>query len=428
MNQETASRDVTFCLSMGDKLVVKKVNIRYKRSDGSSIKMPDSADDKDAVIVHWDSGTGGYNWYQLEDVPRLTTLGEFISKTSLSEETFINFKDLTETVDTIMRVKWGTVNVGDDEYRLLQYIDYESHILTVTHTIIHLLPQILEYRDPLTDEVIHVEEFDPIEIEEDIELDDEITISPKDFLLLKPEEFDKRRLDTLPSFKAEAAQTETIATPLSKPPSISLKKDIEKMRSALRKHKIQHLYHITHENNLDGILTHGLLSHNSAHDFGIVKKDISMRDVNERRNRIEPVLNKNLHDYTPLYFNPRNPMMYVRRLTESNLIVVQISSDVLLRDNVLFSDGNAASTQTIFYSSEEDLGKLNFSIIQGGGWNGIPDGKRIICAEVLVDARVDIQYFESVIVRTMEQKSRLSGLVEKVPHLRTQFNPAMFFG
>jgi len=427
-SKQKALYGIPYCIPFGNFLIVKNVDLFYTMEDGTPIKVRTENGDKDAVIIRWGLGSEHYTKQLSDFVPSYIANGAYLSKSRLANTTFFNFNGLTESRDCIHKINWDNVSIGDKDYKIIQYVDYESHFLNVTHTIIHLLPQRIVHRDPLTDEVIHEEEFDPIEIGEDMELVEDITITSKDFVLLKPEEFDERRLDTNPTFRAEAAQTETTATPLSKPPSISLKKDIEKMRLALQEHNIQHLYHITHESNLDGILIHGLLSHNSAHDYGIVKKDISMRDVNALRNRIEPVFNKNLHDYVPLYFNAHNPMMYVRHLTESNLVVIEISSDVLLRDKVLYSDGNAASHITKFYTSDEDFGKLNFKIIQGESWNRIPDGKRIICSEVLVDTRVDTQYFERVIVRTREQKSRLSGIVEKVPHLNIKLNPTLFFG
>src|SRR5690625_285750 len=75
---------------------------------------------------------------------------------------------------------------------------------------------------------------------------------------------------------------------------------------------IDYLYHITHKDNLNNILQNGLESHNVARERHMIKVDIADNVVNDRRKRKELIYNRSLHDYVPLYFNPKNPMLYKR--------------------------------------------------------------------------------------------------------------------
>lgn len=78
----------------------------------------------------------------------------------------------------------------------------------------------------------------------------------------------------------------------------------------------EYLYSITHLKNLESIATHEALSHNRAADYSPV--DISAPSVQGRRKRSDPIITP-LHDYVPLYFRARNPMLYRRVRSKTNL-------------------------------------------------------------------------------------------------------------
>lgn len=142
---------------------------------------------------------------------------------------------------------------------------------------------------------------------------------------------------------------------------------------------IQYLYHMTHKSNLENILQNGLLSHNTAHSRGLTKTDISDERVNRRRNAV--------HEFVPFYFNPKNPMLYKRKNMQSEIIILCIDRN-LLQTDLKFTDGNAASSSTKFYSNTKDLEKLNWSIINSEYWSDFIDGKRIRCSEILIPKEV----------------------------------------
>ena len=142
---------------------------------------------------------------------------------------------------------------------------------------------------------------------------------------------------------------------------------------------IKYIYHMTHKKNIPNILKYGILSHNEAHYRKIVSNDIADNDVNKRRAKI--------HDYVPFYFNPKNPMLYKRKDIQDDIVILCIDRNVLKKE-CIFTDGNAASSSTIFYDDTRYLNKLNWEIINSRYWGEFSDGKRIRCAEALIRNKV----------------------------------------
>lgn len=112
------------------------------------------------------------------------------------------------------------------------------------------------------------------------------------------------------------------------------------------------VFHITHIDNLRGILEYGLQSHNNKHK----KADISNKDVNQRRDKRETIYYKNLHEYVPLYFNCRNAMLYQTQHTLNESIVILVfDQSIMLEDGTIFTNKNAATVDVRFTN---DLGRL----------------------------------------------------------------------
>lgn len=158
---------------------------------------------------------------------------------------------------------------------------------------------------------------------------------------------------------------------------------------------ISYLYHMTHKNNLENILQNGLLSHTQAHG-GLNQVDIADNQVNTRRGRRETIHNRSIHDYVPLYFNPKNPMLFRRRNIQDDIVILAIDRNLILSQNSIFTDGNAASQGTRFFNSINQLTQLNWRCIKGEFWNDFADGKRIRCAEVLVFPRIEIASIKKI--------------------------------
>lgn len=175
--------------------------------------------------------------------------------------------------------------------------------------------------------------------------------------------------------------------------------------------KIQYLFHITHIDNLTGIVGNGLFSHNIAHEqMGPV--DISMSEVNRHRVKSEPVYRKSLHEYVPLYFNPRNPMLYKLKNISSNIAIIAFDRDLILHSEVVFTEGNAATKTTRFYSDIRQLKKMDWDFMWAEYCGDYIGGKRRQCAEVLVPEKIPAEYIKKISVEGYESLQKVNASVK----------------
>jgi hypothetical protein len=177
------------------------------------------------------------------------------------------------------------------------------------------------------------------------------------------------------------------------------------------------LYHLTHSNNLQNIIDRGLCSHIISHSLGLLSVDISNKQVNDRR--------KLIHNCVPLYFNIKNPMTYSLKGNQE-LVILQISKSIMLEDGIRFTDGNAASGRSNFYSDLAGLRNLDWECIRAEYWHDKLDGKRKRCAEVLVPYKISVSYVQKVSCQTSEVYERISPLLRSVG-IPADINPIMFF-
>lgn len=174
---------------------------------------------------------------------------------------------------------------------------------------------------------------------------------------------------------------------------------------------IKYLYHMTYINNLTSIITNGLLSHNKAYERGLIEVDISNPDVQDRRaNRT--IDERPLHEYVPLYFSPRNPMLYSRKEHQEDIVIIGIDPQLLLETNVIFSDGNAAARETKFYRGVQMLNQLQWNIIWAKSWPDFEDGKRIKCAEILVYPTVAPNRIKTILYRSQKHSNVILAAIQ----------------
>ena len=188
-------------------------------------------------------------------------------------------------------------------------------------------------------------------------------------------------------------------------------------------YKIEHLYYLAPLDNLASIVNRGLLSHNRAHREGHLATDISLLTVNDRRGQKE-AYGRVLHDYVPLYFNPKNPMLY-RRQGEYDIAIVLLDSGLLFQNGTVFTDGNAASGATSFFNDIKEIDKLDWQCIRADWYRDLPDGIRRRCAEVLVPDTIHPRFIKQVAVRTQETLLALDENIKR----RTEIvvRPELYF-
>lgn len=204
-------------------------------------------------------------------------------------------------------------------------------------------------------------------------------------------------------------------------------REFRSFRSYLESRGVNSLWHMTHRKNLLGILEEGLLCHRRAHSRGQVMEDISDHEVQARRKRPDPIHQRLLHEYVPLFINPLSPMAYVRREQSSELVLLEISLQALklsLPDGLLFTDGNAAAGSTRFYRNPAALEKLPWGILGAESWHKTACGRRKRSAEFLIHGKIPAAHIASIRVN---RKTRVSSVTMEEREIPFLASPELFF-
>lgn len=175
--------------------------------------------------------------------------------------------------------------------------------------------------------------------------------------------------------------------------------------------------HFLHRDNLLGILQDGLLCHSAMKNTVYV--DISDPSVQlGREHKIIPVTQKNLHDYVPLYFGPKTPLVVKYQDRNEEFLYLRFSLNILQLPDVVFSYGNARSNATKFYmfNALADLQAVDPTAINAFSWVGDDEKKRRKQAEILIPARIAPEHIFDILCssETAKQyvidKIKVSGL------------------
>lgn len=199
--------------------------------------------------------------------------------------------------------------------------------------------------------------------------------------------------------------------------------------------EIKYCEHMVHNSNLNSIFTHGLLSHNQAHQKGLIKEDISMSDVQRWRKRKSITVNNKklgLHDFVNFYFNSKNPMLYSRRSIQKEMVIFLVDIEVIDWEYSIFTDGNAASKGTNFFQGRKMLNKVPFDLIFSGSWNNDDEeikkvNKRKMCAEVLAYPSVNMASVKKIICPNQQMYNFVQSLASKPSHIDLQIQSGYFF-
>ena len=191
---------------------------------------------------------------------------------------------------------------------------------------------------------------------------------------------------------------------------------------------IDGLYHFTHVDHLHTIFRYGLCSHNNAHELGLVQHDISNPDVQDLRTH-RRIGGRPLHAYVPLYFNPRNAMLFdvFKKHTLKGIVFLQLPRMLMFQKGVWFTDGNAANSPTLSYDSLEDLDKLDWECIRAEYWTEYEDGKRKCMAEILVPDKISANYIKRKSYLLVQNQETRLLIEEVIPDARAVINEDMYF-
>lgn len=169
------------------------------------------------------------------------------------------------------------------------------------------------------------------------------------------------------------------------------------------------IYHITHFDNLPGILAEGgLVCDAEAARRGLCKRSIAHADIKDRRARrsVEKLLFGNvgaggvLADYVPFYFANRSPMLYsihTGHVTgyqgrQNDVVYLASAVEAVAQTKLVwcFTNGHAVEGVTEFYDRIEELTEVDWDTIKDWSWRNTlqdPDRKRRKQAEFLVHQR-----------------------------------------
>jgi hypothetical protein len=102
-------------------------------------------------------------------------------------------------------------------------------------------------------------------------------------------------------------------------------------------------------------------------------------------------------------------MLFKRKEQQPDICIIEIDLSVIDND-FLLTDGNAASATTKFFKNPSDLKELPWDILNDKIWFGKKDGKRKMCAEVLIYPKVDQKYIKRIHCYNSDVIQHLDGV------------------
>lgn len=174
-----------------------------------------------------------------------------------------------------------------------------------------------------------------------------------------------------------------------------------------------YIFRMTHISNLDFIIKNGIWSMNSnVQDPDFVP--IGNSDIIYKRRtsliKINPPGGA-LGDYIPFYFAGHSPMLYniitgynVKQFPQKDIVFIVCDAKRIAKSETAwcFTDGNAKSKISAFYSSLSDVDKLDWDVIRSRWWRADEndmDRPRKKMAEFLVRDHIPIELIDGFIVR-----------------------------
>lgn len=116
-------------------------------------------------------------------------------------------------------------------------------------------------------------------------------------------------------------------------------------------------------------------------------QNLANEDVQSgRAAKVVPPSGRPLHDYVPLYFGHKTPMVAVNKRQNEEIVFLRFSLEILTLPGVIITDGNARSNATKFqaYAQLGDLSFLDVKAIHSVKYAGDSELKRRKQAEILI--------------------------------------------
>lgn len=205
----------------------------------------------------------------------------------------------------------------------------------------------------------------------------------------------------------------------------------------------EELYYLTRVENLPFILDKGILSYelyektklSNLPRTPILNKKHDQKVFGQRKNAKPTPDGRCLLDYTSLYLQPRNPMMYgvlhsKKRgaKTKDKPVIISISKEVLGEPGVFVTDGDATDDATVFYavSKGKKIPNRLWKTVQNDWWNDADGSKRKLLAECLVPGFVKPAFISSILTADPEALNLVKQTVGDCP-IPIVKKPEIFF-
>ncbi|MEZ4370628.1 MAG: DUF4433 domain-containing protein [Polyangiaceae bacterium] len=194
------------------------------------------------------------------------------------------------------------------------------------------------------------------------------------------------------------------------------------------------IFHITHVDNLAGILASGLCADSVRIQNHLVSTNIGYSHIKQRRlNRKVPVADGGcLGDYVPFYFCPRSVMLYVISRGHQDYAGGQDSIIHLVSDmstagfgrRWAFTDRHAELAHAVYYEDAPSLGQVDWAVMNRRHW-AESDVKERRQAEFLVSRHVPWSAFSLIGVRSTEVAEKVALIVGGAP--RVEVRPDWYY-
>lgn len=189
---------------------------------------------------------------------------------------------------------------------------------------------------------------------------------------------------------------------------------------------------MTHLGNLRSILSaEAIYSFNEMKRINPKYQNLANEDVQSGRAAIVIEQSKKpLHDYVPLYFGFKTPMVAFNQDQNEQLIFLRFPLDILETPGSFVADGNARSRSTKFYKfgGPEVFSNIDIAAVRTVKYAKDFELKRKKQSEVLIPGQLPIRYMFDIICYSENVRTHvLSILSEFAIHKPVKVNPGWYF-
>lgn len=174
------------------------------------------------------------------------------------------------------------------------------------------------------------------------------------------------------------------------------------------------IHHITHINNIASILKNGLQSDTKTKTWEQHPINIGNTEIKERRTQKNIDLEgwTNVGEAIPLYFTTRSPMLNaVRNYQEQENIVYLTTKTTKIKNKWCYTDGNAASRDTKFYTDSQ-FTNLDWDCIETNLWAD-KETCRKKQAELLTQSEITWETWTAISTIDKETKEKVEKICEE---------------